>query len=117
MKGHWDRGAISNSGRQWFRTKPKDRSPRVVCAQSGATRRNEAQFCRVNLSAASLFVKAPSISTELIAIPDGGGVPFYNAYLTCRYRIPYVPLSNPFVERLVVGTLRRECRDRTLFWT
>ena len=30
--------------------------------------------------------------------------------------IPYVPLSHPFVERLV-GTLRRECLDRTLFWT
>jgi transposase InsO family protein len=31
-------------------------------------------------------------------------------------RIPYVPLSHPYVERLV-GTLRRECLDRTLFWT
>ena len=30
--------------------------------------------------------------------------------------VPYVPLSHPFVERLV-GTLRRECPDRTLFWT
>ena len=30
--------------------------------------------------------------------------------------IPYVPLSHPFVERLV-GTLRRECLDRTLFRT
>jgi hypothetical protein len=29
--------------------------------------------------------------------------------------VPYVPLSHPFVERLV-GTLRREL-DRTLFWT
>ena len=29
---------------------------------------------------------------------------------------PYVPLSHPFVERLI-GTLRRECLDRTLFWT
>ena len=28
--------------------------------------------------------------------------------------VPYVPLSHPFVERLV-GTLRRECLDRTLF--
>lgn len=26
-----------------------------------------------------------------------------------------VPLSHPFVER-VIGTLRRECLDRTLFW-
>jgi len=29
--------------------------------------------------------------------------------------VPFVPLSHPFVERLV-GTLRRECLDRTLFW-
>ena len=30
--------------------------------------------------------------------------------------MPYVPLSHPFVERLI-GTVRRECLDRTLFWT
>ena len=30
--------------------------------------------------------------------------------------VPYVPLSHPFVERLV-GTLWREYLDRTLFWT
>ena len=30
--------------------------------------------------------------------------------------VPYVPLSHPFVERLV-GTVRREYLDRTLFWT
>jgi transposase InsO family protein len=30
--------------------------------------------------------------------------------------VPYVPLSHPFVERLV-GTIRREFLDRTLFWT
>jgi hypothetical protein len=29
---------------------------------------------------------------------------------------PYVPLSHPFVERLI-GTLRREYLDQTLFWT
>ena len=29
--------------------------------------------------------------------------------------IPYVPLSHPFVERLI-GTIRREFLDRTLFW-
>jgi putative transposase len=30
--------------------------------------------------------------------------------------VPYVPWSHPFVERLI-GTLRRECLDRLLFWT
>ena len=30
--------------------------------------------------------------------------------------MPYVPLSHPFVECLI-GTIRRECLDRTLFWT
>jgi transposase InsO family protein len=30
--------------------------------------------------------------------------------------VPYVPWSHPFVERLI-GTLRRECLDRALFWT
>ena len=29
--------------------------------------------------------------------------------------VPGVPLSHPFVERLI-GTIRRECLDRTLFW-
>src|ERR1700693_5380882 len=30
--------------------------------------------------------------------------------------VPYMPLSHPFVERLI-GTVRRECLDRILFWT
>ena len=30
--------------------------------------------------------------------------------------VPYVPLSHPFVERLI-GTVRGEYLDRTLFWT
>jgi putative transposase len=30
--------------------------------------------------------------------------------------VPYVPLSHPFIERLI-GTIRRECLDHTLFWT
>jgi putative transposase len=30
--------------------------------------------------------------------------------------IPYVPLSHPFVERLI-GTIRREYLDQMLFWT
>jgi putative transposase len=30
--------------------------------------------------------------------------------------VPYVPLSHPFIERLI-GTIRRECLDHTIFWT
>ena len=30
--------------------------------------------------------------------------------------VPYVPLSHPFVERLI-GSVRREFLDRTFFWT
>ena len=30
--------------------------------------------------------------------------------------VPFVPQSHPFVERLI-GTVRRECLDQTLFWT
>ena len=30
--------------------------------------------------------------------------------------VPYVPLSHPFVERLI-GTVRREYLDHMLFWT
>ena len=29
--------------------------------------------------------------------------------------IPFTPISHPFVERLI-GTVRRECLDQTLFW-
>jgi len=30
--------------------------------------------------------------------------------------VPYVPLSHPFIERLI-GSTRRECLDKLLFWT
>jgi hypothetical protein len=30
--------------------------------------------------------------------------------------LPYIPLSHPFVDRLI-GTIRREYLDQTLFWT
>jgi transposase InsO family protein len=36
--------------------------------------------------------------------------------VTAIKTVPYMPLSHPFVERLI-GTIRRECLDRTLFWT
>ena len=37
-------------------------------------------------------------------------------HMTEVKRVPYVPLSHPFVERLI-GTLRRACLDRMLFWS
>jgi putative transposase len=30
--------------------------------------------------------------------------------------VPHVPMSHPFIERLI-GTIRRECLDQSLFWT
>jgi putative transposase len=30
--------------------------------------------------------------------------------------VPHVPMSHPFVERLI-GSIRRELLDHTLFWT
>ena len=36
--------------------------------------------------------------------------------VTAVKSVPYVPMSHPFVERLI-GTLRRECLDRLLFWS
>ncbi len=36
--------------------------------------------------------------------------------VTAIKTVPYAPLSHPFVERLI-DTIRRECLDRTLFWT
>jgi transposase InsO family protein len=30
--------------------------------------------------------------------------------------VPYAPWSHPFIERLI-GTIQRECSNRTLFWT
>jgi transposase InsO family protein len=36
--------------------------------------------------------------------------------VTAVKTVPFAPLSHPFVERLI-GTIRRECLDRTLFWT
>ena len=48
---------------------------------------------------------------------------FYQWHANLRVRhmtevksVPYVPLSHPFVERLI-GTLRRECLDRMLCWS
>ncbi len=29
--------------------------------------------------------------------------------------IPFIPISHPYIER-VIGTIRRECLDQTLFW-
>jgi hypothetical protein len=45
-----------------------------------------------------------AILVEVVAVGKG------------RASAPYVPFSHPFVERLI-GTIRREHLDRTLFWT
>jgi hypothetical protein len=48
---------------------------------------------------------------------DGGGIGSRRRSAFFSFKtVPYVPLSHPFVERLI-GTIRRECLDRTLFWT
>jgi putative transposase len=36
--------------------------------------------------------------------------------VTAVKSVPYLPMSHPFVERLI-GTMRRECLDRTMFWS
>jgi hypothetical protein len=36
--------------------------------------------------------------------------------LTIPWKSAEIPLSHLFIERLI-GTIRRECLDRTLFWT
>jgi hypothetical protein len=46
--------------------------------------------------------------------PMGGGSS--DPRVTEIKSVPYVPLSHPFVERLI-GTIRREYLDRILFWT
>jgi hypothetical protein len=60
---------------------------------------------RSNVSAA-----VPARSSSLSWMPDSG------AEVTEIKSVPCVPLSHPFVERLI-GTIRRECLDHTLFWT
>src|SRR5215831_17797691 len=53
---------------------------------------------------------------SVVSVPPMAGQPSSVGGDGNQNHIPYVPLSHPFVERLV-GTLRRECLDRTLFWT
>ena len=59
-----------------------------------------------------LHFKNPKIGLPLVESIQRGVV----RTEVCGQTVPYVPLSHPFVERLI-GTLRRECLDRTLFWT
>jgi hypothetical protein len=63
-------------------------------------------------------------NAELL-LPAGGMNPVFVPYGQANLRVldvkeiktvPYVPLSHPFVERLI-GTIRREYLDETLFWT
>ena len=55
-----------------------------------------------------------SARTMIRCIDFTNGKPIFE--VTQIKTVPYVPLSHPFVERLI-GTIRREFLDRTLFWT
>src|SRR5215831_3538674 len=52
-------------------------------------------------------------SRSFISIPSVASQP--PKFRTEIKTVPYVPMSHPFVERLI-GTIRREYLDRTLFW-
>ena len=50
------------------------------------------------------------------SIPDGDRVKSTETSPRCFFKtVPHVPLSHPFVERLI-GTTRRELLDHFLFW-
>src|SRR6202049_4058802 len=53
---------------------------------------------------------------SLVSIPPVAGQPPSAGGDGNQDGAPYVPLSHPFGERLI-GTIRRECLDRTLLWT
>ena len=53
----------------------------------------------------------------ILCIDSISGKPIFRVLeVTDVKTVPYVPLSHPFVERLI-GTIRREYLDRSLFWT
>src|SRR5882762_4450057 len=61
----------------------------------------------------------PNISARIMirCIDSTNGKPIFRVLeMTEIKTVPYVRLSHPFVERLI-GTVRREYLDRTLFWT
>ena len=60
----------------------------------------------------------PNISARIMTrcIDSTGGRLIRILEVTEIKTVPYVPLSHPFVERLI-GTIRREYLDRILFWT
>src|SRR5262249_24981798 len=71
-----------------------------------SNRRFEAPVCR--------NVPAP-ITIRCIDFINGRRISGFSE-LTEIKTVPYTPWSHPFVERLI-GTIRRECLDRLLFWT
>lgn len=94
------------------------------------------QWCRriVGLAAAPGPLDGPAVCRLFNRATRGAGVPaqlstdheplftFHRCRANLRVlgideikTLPYVPLSHPFVERLI-GTLRREYLDQTLFW-
>jgi len=62
-----------------------------------------AQRCTILDSAREFAIRDPQANLRILDVTE-------------VKTVPYVPLSHPFVERLI-GTIRRECLDRTLFWT
>ena len=60
---------------------------------------------------------APSAPTTTRCIGFTNGAPNLRVLQVTEVKsVPYVPLSHPFVERLI-GTRRRECVDQLLFWS
>jgi hypothetical protein len=53
----------------------------------------------------------PTVLRVVDASREGGSKPPYPR----KQRVPYAPVSHPFVERLI-GTIRREYLDRVFFW-
>ena len=61
-------------------------------------------------------LRSTSARTTIPCTGSTSGTPTCVLRVTEVKSVPYVPMSHPFVERLI-GTLRRECLDRMLFWS
>jgi hypothetical protein len=69
------------------------------------------------MRSAIVFKPATLLSPHRALIQRKNRQPFSSKRAATAIKtVPYAPLSHPFVER-VIGTFRRECLDRLLFWT